>query len=94
MSIPRPPRKYPMIVRKVCPYCGKGNDILFQRWQDNRPRIFCPGTNHASLNKHKASWDRQDYKEELKEPELEVHVPSRENEEYVAQLRKSYGLRN
>lgn len=90
------PMKYPMIVRKVCPYCGKGNDILMHRWQDNRPRMFCPGTNHGSLNKRKnLGWvDKPDFKEEVKEPEPEVTPePVRSDEvEYVAQLRKSYNL--
>lgn len=92
MSICRAPRKYPMIVRKVCPYCGKGNDILIQRWQENRQRMFCPGTNHASLiKKRRIPWvDIPNITEEVvDQPEV---VASNRQAEYVTQLRKMYNL--
>lgn len=93
------PRKYPMIVRKVCPFCGKGNDILINRWQDNRPRMFCPGTNHAALSKKKRGQpDAHNFTEEViieeevdKKTYRAAQIKSMD-EEYVAQLRKSYNL--
>lgn len=93
MSICIAPKKYPMIVRKVCPYCGKGNDILIHRWQENRQRMFCPGTNHASLIKRKNGGI--DEANEI--ADVEVAKPllwlSERDSEYKAQLRKAYNLK-
>ena len=88
------PRKYPMIVRKVCPYCGKGNDILIHRWQENRQRMFCPGTNHASLVKQKK---RPEYNEVSKAIESTKDTDRNKklqdnDDEYIQQLRKYFGL--
>ena len=86
------PRKYPMIVRKVCPYCGKGNDILIHRWQENRQRMFCPGTNHSSLVRNKKEVHKEpDSKDYHRYTKPEVSKP--DNSEYYRQLRKSYGVK-
>lgn len=87
-------KKYPMIVCKVCPYCGKRNDILVHRWLETRQRMFCPGTNHSSLVKQKKQpeYEVQKVVKSTKDKDRDKKLQARDDE-YFQRLRKSYGLK-